>query len=104
MWAGYVYFIENTAGAGVSIYLSRNIRLDYDYNLGDFEYPRISGDGLGLIRSRNDQVQVHRAGIYLRIQKNIGLGIIANLWRRNSTEDWLKSERTFIGTNLTYDF
>ena len=104
MWAGYVYFIENTAGAGVSIYLSRNIRLDYDYNLGDFKYPRISGDGLGLIRSRNDQVQVHRAGIYLRIQKNIGLGIIANLWRRNSTEDWLKSERTFIGTNLTYDF
>jgi len=104
MWAGYVYFIENTSGAGVSIYLSRNIRLDYDYNLGDYGYPRIFGDGLDLIRSRNDQIQVHRAGIYLRIQKNIGLGIIANLWRRNSTEDWFRSKRTFIGTNLTYDF
>jgi len=104
VWPGYVYFIESIPGAGVSIYLSRNIRLDYDYNLGDSEYPRIFGDGPDLIRSRSDQIQAHRAGFYLRIQNNVGVGIMANIWRRNSTESWAQSSRTFIGMNLTYDF
>jgi hypothetical protein len=104
LWTGYVYFIENTEGAGVSIYLSRNIRFDYDYNLGDSEYPPIISSGLDLIPSRDDRIQNHRAGIYLRIQKNIGLGIIASMWQRNSTLSLLRSKRIFVGANLTYDF
>jgi hypothetical protein len=104
LWTGYVYFIENTEGAGVSIYLSRNIRFDYDYILGDSEYPTIIGPGLDFIPSRDDRIQNHRAGIYLRIQKNIGLGIIASMWQRNSTLILLRGKRLFIGANLTYDF
>jgi hypothetical protein len=104
LWAGYVYFIENTEGAGVSVYLSQNIRFDYDYNIGDSEYPPIIGPGLDLVPSRDDRIQNHRVGIYLRIQKNIGLGIIASAWQRNSTLSLLRSKRLFIGANLTYDF
>ena len=104
IWAGYVYYIETSRGAGASLYLSRNIRVDYDYYDGDFSYPQNLVADLGFFVSRNDQIQVHRVGLYFRLQKRIGLGITSSWWHRSSTEDWMRSDRTFIGANLTYNF
>jgi hypothetical protein len=105
IWPGYVYFVENRAGAGVSFYLSRNVRLDCDTGSGEYRYPRrSSGPAPGLGEMRNDRIQTRQFGVFWRLRRNIGLGLKANWWRRNSTEAWLRSERIFVGASLIYDF
>jgi len=40
VWYDSTYFLESRYGAGASLYVSKNIRLDYDYNLGRNDYPQ----------------------------------------------------------------
>jgi hypothetical protein len=99
VWYDSTYFLESRAGTGVSLYVSRNIRLDYDYSLGRNDYPEEFG-----LQKRLDIYQIHAVGIYLRLQKNTAFGIIASRWARDSNLDWEDDNRDFVGFNLTYDF
>ena len=38
-WTNNIYFVEYNYGGGLSFYLTRFLRLDYDYTRGDNRYP-----------------------------------------------------------------
>jgi hypothetical protein len=92
--------LENILGAGASVYLNKNVRLDYDYSDGRNEYPE---EGGGAVK-RLDIYQVHSMGIYIRLREDTAFGIIASRWARDSNLDWEDDNRDFFGFNLTYDF
>ena len=103
-WFGYAYFIENRAGAGVSFYPFRKIRLDYDYISGDNYYPMASLTGEGPSAERTDRNRTHRVGLYFRLKERIAFGVSMNWWQRDSTLAELRAKRAFFGANLIYDF
>jgi len=99
VWLDNTYFLETILGAGASVYLNKNIRLDYDYSRGRNEYPEEEG-----VLRRQDDYQIHSVGIYFRLRENIALGIIASSWVRHSNLDLEDDYRDFVGFNLIYDF
>ena len=99
VWSDNTYFLESQYGAGASLYISKNIRLDYNYYQGTNDYPQEFG-----VQKRRDDYQIHAAGIYLRLQKDTAFGVIASRWVRDSNLDWEDDDRDFVGFNLTYDF
>jgi len=104
VWYNNAYYLENRAGGGASLYLFKNIRLDYDYWLGKNAYPEADQAGAGESLKRRDDYLIHSLGLYFRLKKNVGLGVIASRWRRDSNLDGEDDDRDFIGLNLTYDF
>jgi len=102
LWYGNPYYIESRPGVGVSLYLLRFLRLDYDYSLGRNRYLVVGGGGPDV--KRLDDFTIQSAGIYFRIKKSVALGFIASWWARNSNLDAEDDKRTFFGLNLTYEF
>lgn len=99
IWYNNTYFLENRYGVGASFYLLRNVRLDYDFSRGRNSYPEDLG-----AQKRLDDYLIHSVGIYYRLRKNTGFGIIASRWVRDSSLNWEDDKRNFVGFNLTYDF
>ena len=99
IFSDYTYYLENRYGGGVSLYMSRDIRLDYDYSQGSNNYPQELG-----IPKRHDELKVHAVGIYLRLRKDVAFGVIASRWVRDSNLDERDFDRYFVGFNLIYDF
>jgi hypothetical protein len=102
LWYDNPYYVESRPGAGVSLYLLRFLRLDYDYSVGRNRYPVVGGGGPDV--KRLDDFKIHSAGIYFRIKKSVALGFIASWWARNSNLDAEDDKRAFFGLNLTYEF
>jgi len=102
-WYDNAYYLENIIGSGASLYLSRNIRLDYSYYSGRNTYPAtISGQSS--LQKREDNYRSQSVGLYFRIKKKIGLGVIATYWERDSSVYWMNGKQTLVGMNLTHDF
>ena len=98
-WSSNGYFLENRLGGGVSIYLKKNIRIDYDYSAGEISYPsRAETD------SDSFKVISQSIGLYFRLIKNTGIGLTVNQWSRESDLNWANGKRTFIGANLISNF
>jgi len=107
LWYNNTYFLESGYGGGASVYLLKNIRLDYDYSLGRNTYPEeqfLSGENLYFNKKRQDEYKVHSVGIYFRLKKDIGVGVTASRWMRESNIYMNDSRRDFVGLNLTYNF
>jgi hypothetical protein len=107
LWYNNAYYLGSTIGPGVSLYLLRFVRLDYDYSLGRNRYPEVQpggGGGGGTNVKRLDEFWIHSAGIYFRIRKNVALGVIGSRWTRTSNLAYENDTRYFLGLNLTYDF
>ena len=102
LWYDNPYYVESRPGAGVSLYLLRFLRLDYDYSLGRNRYPVVGGGGPDV--KRLDDFSIHSAAVYFRIKKTVALGFIASWWARISNLAAEDDKRTFFGLNLTYDF
>ncbi len=98
IWYNAAYFLEDVYGAGTSLYIFRNIRLDYDYYLGRNSYPE------DISVKRQDDYLNHSVGLYFRIKNNVALGLIASHWERESNLVWENDTRSFLGFNLIYDF
>lgn len=95
-------------GAGCSYYLTRFLRLDYEFTYEEGNYPEefliiVSDDSFERIR-RRDIYNMHRTGIVFRIVGNIGIGLGINIWNRESTISEANRSRVFITGYLTYDF
>lgn len=101
-----LYYVENQVNGGVSLYLSRSLRLDYDYRHGINNYPEafwfVSGEDVLL--EREDVITSHTAGIVLRVLRDIGIGLNLNYWERTSNAYSGKRDWLFIGGSLVYDF
>jgi len=103
-----IFYISNTLGAGISIYLTQSIRLDYDFSHGTGSYPEpvqiILPDGSYGEIARQDTYLIHSAGIVFRIIRNIGIGLRANYWERESNDIQAGMSRGLVGVYMTYDF
>jgi hypothetical protein len=104
LWYNNAYYLESLSGVGLSFYVSKQIRLDYDYKAGKNRYPVIDLGNPGRSVKRRDDYLIHSIGIYFRLKKNVAIGLIANRWNRDSNLEWEKDDRDFIGANITYDF
>jgi hypothetical protein len=102
-WYDYAYYTESISGVGASVYLTRNIRMDYNYRFGSNGYPDIT-QGQPSLQTRKDTYESHSAAIYFRVVNTVGLGLTASWWDRNSSIPWANAEQTLMGINLTYDF
>jgi len=107
-WTDSIYYIEDRYGSGVSFYLSRFLRLDYNFLYGENNYPEITivqlPDGHFKEIKRKDIYRIHTAGFVLRIIKRTGIGIMVNIWERESNYYWANRNRNFLGGYVTYEF
>lgn len=103
IWYNNVYFIETRYGAGFSIYGLKRVRLDYTYSIGNNRYPAISEE-FDLREKRFDKYKIHTGGIFFRIKGDIGFGIVASRWIRDSNLYWERDKRFTIGAQLIHNF
>lgn len=103
-----IYFVENRYEAGISFYLTKFLRLDYDFGTARDGYPEIdrivSPNGQIEEIKRRDSYQTHTAGFVIRIIKNTGVGLAINYWKRESNIFLENRDRIFFGGYLTYEF
>ncbi|MCU0244326.1 MAG: outer membrane beta-barrel protein, partial [Acidobacteria bacterium] len=104
LWYENPYYLESRPGAGASVYVFRFLRFDYDYSRGRSSYPTVQEIEPGLEVKRRDDIEIHSAGVYVRIYKQTALGFVASWWARDSNLDREDDKRTFFGVNLTYEF
>jgi hypothetical protein len=107
-YGGGIFYVNSGYGAGISVYLSQSLRLDYDFGYGGGEYPEpqevvLPGKGPELIK-RKDIYTSHGVGIVFRILRNTGLGLRADIVERRSNLVLENMNRTFIGMYITFDF
>jgi hypothetical protein len=103
-----LYFVEDDYGAGISVYLTDFLRLDYNYDhaLGDYpEYFTLDpATGARISVARRDRHWTHAAGLVLRIFAQTGLGLTWNSVVWTSTLPGWDRHRSFIGLSLTQRF
>lgn len=104
-----VFFLEDIYRAGISFYLSRFLRLDYDFTYGESSYPEDveirRPDGKYEEMTRHDINHSHVAGFVIRIVRNMGIGLRGIHWQRKSTIPGIdKRNRWFVGAYITYEF
>ncbi len=108
-WTNNIFFVEYRYGGGLSFYLSRFVRLDYDYSNGDNRYPeeteiRLPDETYEVIQ-RSDRYTSHQVGVIFRIIRNTGLGLTLSSWKRSSNDYRYGSRQSlFFGGYITYDF
>lgn len=108
-WTNNIFFVEYRYGGGLSFYVTRFIRLDYDYSNGDNRYPgdtevRYPDETYEIIQ-RTDNYKSHRLGVVFRVIRNTGLGLTLNSWERSSNDyRYGRRQSLFFGGYVTYDF
>lgn len=107
-WTNSLFFVENRFGSGISFYLTRFLRLDYNFFYGETNYPEMvlfqTPDGRVEAIMRKDIYRGHIAGFIFRIFKKTGIGVMVNYWERESNYYWANRNRLFAGGYITYEF
>ena len=103
-----MYYVDNNIGGGVSFYLTKFLRIDYDMSYREGDYPGLFSfmelDGSMTELKRKDIYRMHTVGVVFRIFRDVGLGVNVNFWDRDSNYFIVNRDRVFVGGYLTYDF
>ena len=107
-WTENVFFNEDRYGAGVSFYLTKFLRVDYNLSYGEASYPEPISlrmpDGSYEEIKRKDIYRTKTVGFVFRIIRNTGIGMMLNYWERESNYWPENRNRKFIGGYVTYQF
>ncbi len=107
-WTENIFFNEDRYGAGISFYLMKFLRVDYNLYYGEAKYPEPSmlrmPDGSYEEVRRKDIYRTQTVGFVFRIIKNTGIGLMANFWQRESNYWYENRNRLFLGGYVTYEF
>jgi len=102
------YYIENRGNGGMSFYLTRLLRMDYNLQYGELRYPepfKIYGSVQPSLEiSRKDVLRTHSVGVTIAIIRNTGIQLSYNIFERMSNAPGFNIKRNFIGFSLTQDF
>lgn len=102
-------FIADSFRSGIAFYLSRSLRLDYDFRYGENNYPKTDvfflPDGSVEEIKRRDIFRTHSFALVFRVGQSTGLGVSFNYSVHSSNHlSYGDRQRMFIGGYLTYDF
>lgn len=102
IWYDNPFYVGSNWSVGSSFYfLKRKFRFDYTFSQIKNNYPLPAAPGSA---TRIDQYLLNSFGLYYRIKKNVGLGVLAGTWkRRMDVLNW-DADRKFIGLDLIYNF
>ncbi len=107
-WTNNVFYNEDRYGVGISFYLTKFLRVDYNLSLGKANYPELISlrmpDGSYEEIKMKNIYRTHAAGFVFRIIRNTGIGLMVNFWKRESNYYWENRERMFFGGYITYEF
>jgi len=107
-WENNVFFINNRYLFGGSVYVTRFLRVDYDYSIWNSKYPKLIPlfypDGSFENIRRIDNYRTHTVRLVFRLFKEIGLGISANQWARDSNYLGESRSQIYLNAYLTLDF
>jgi hypothetical protein len=107
-WTDNIFFNEDMYGAGISFYLTKFLRVDYNLSYGEASYPEFISlrmpDGSYDDIKRKDIYRTQAVGFVFRIIRNMGIGMMVDFWERESNYWGANRDRTFIGGYLTYQF
>jgi hypothetical protein len=103
-----IYFLQDRIGGGISYYLNRFIRVDYNISYSEGTYPEAIEirleDGTLQEIERRDIYRFQNAGIVFRLRQNLGLGFNINYTDRQSNISQANFKGTFWGIFLTSTF
>jgi hypothetical protein len=104
-----IYYIDTNGGAGISIYVSQRIRLDYDFRYGYSKYPpeeavSLAANGQQASARLQEDLRDHSFGFVYRIFRTTGIGLKADYYDRYSIFYSGRIKRLTYGVNLTYQF
>jgi hypothetical protein len=93
-------YLQTAVSAGFSRAFSRTVNFLYDfsYNRNNYVQLRAAGD------LEQDEYFDHSFGLSFRLQRDLELGLVASLGRRNRNIDRSAFPRNFFGFNLTYGY
>ena len=107
-WTETVYFTEQNIGGGLSFYLTRFLRLNYDIRYGENHYPSpvniTRPDGSTFELGRKDIHRIHTFGFAFRVFGSTGIGFDVDWWERSSNYYLEGRDRYFIGVSIVQDF
>jgi hypothetical protein len=102
------YYVENRMSPGISFYLTRRFRLDYNFRQGSLRYPepfRVNDPEAGPTEiARRDIHRTHSIGLSIFFLRKTGIQLSYNIFERNSNVPGYNMNRNFIGLSLTQDF
>lgn len=103
------FFIADSFRIGAGYYISRSLRLDYDFRYGENNYPKTDRfflpDGSIEEVKRRDIFRTHSAALVFRVGESTGLGLSINYVIHTSNHmHFGDRQRMFVGGYLTYDF
>ncbi len=108
-WTSNVYYLENRYTPGISFYLTRFLKLDYNLSHGENLYPEPDilhyPDGHVEELKRRDVYRTQSLGLAVRVMGHMGLGVSVNDWKVTSNF-YLRGNRKqlFVSVYLTHDF
>lgn len=108
-WTTNVYYIENRYTPGISFYLTRFLKLDYNLSYGENRYsePDILRypDGRAEEVKRRDVYKTQSLGLVVRILGQMGVGVSVNFWKVTSNfYQRGNREQFFVAAYLTQEF
>jgi len=104
-----VLFMADGFRSGIAFYISRSLRLDYDFRYGENNYPKsekvyLPAGGVEEIK-RKDIFRTHSVSLVVRVGQSTGLGVSMNRLVHSSNHFLYDGRRRLlIGGYLTYDF
>ncbi len=103
-WSEDQRYNEKSAGAGVEYYLTKRIKIGYQYRFGKLSYENLNlslSNGNG---ARLDDFFISTLSFGIKIFKNMGIGLEYNMYRSNSTELNFTRSSDFIGGYFIHEF
>ena len=102
------YYVENRMSPGISLYLTRRFRLDYDFRHGLLDYPEpfpVNAPEAGPREiARRDIHRTHSIGLSIFFLRRTGIQLSYNIFERTSNVPGLDMNRNFVGLSLIQDF
>jgi hypothetical protein len=102
------YYVDDSFKGGLSLYVTRFLRLDGSLERGSMTYPEphvvwFQGEPVDVV-DRKDRRNLYSAGLVIRISGEMGFGVSYNSYRRTSNAPGFEIDRDFVGAFITYEF
>jgi len=101
-WKGDQHYNQKSVGAGAEYYLSKRIKIGYQYRFGRLSYENLSLSDKE--KTRQDNFYISTISLGIKIFKNMGIGLEYRMYRSDSSELGFTRSNDFIGGYFIHEF